>query len=100
MSRSPRHLQYRPSRSRVHILAGMFKAVALVEADGTRVILVDLERNAAWRQTFGFVDQCGGEFRAPVIRADHELVEVAASVDGHETDQGARLFGDDDRGVR
>ena len=52
------------------------------------------------RQAFRFIDQRGGEFRAPVIGADHELVEIARCIDGHEPDQRVRLFGDDDRGIR
>src|SRR5439155_1874794 len=81
--RFPLHLQYRPSRRRIHVLAGMHEAVALIKANGSGVVLVDQKRDATGRQAFGFVDQCGGQFRAPVTRADHELVEVAVAIDGH-----------------
>ena len=98
--RLPLHLQHRPSRGRVHILSGMHKAVALVEADRAGVVGVDQQRDAIGRQPLRFIDQQGGEFRTPVIGRDHQLVEIACRIDGDESDQRARLFGDDDGGIR
>ena len=35
-----------------------------------------------------------------MIRADHELVEIAVCIDGDEAGQRAGLLGDDDRRIR
>jgi hypothetical protein len=37
----PLHPHYRPAGRRVHIAAGMHKAVALIEADGAGIIGID-----------------------------------------------------------
>src|SRR5882757_4236803 len=59
-SRHPHHLQHRPSRGRIDVLAGMRKAVALIEADGAGVVLVDQQRDACGREAFGLSDQRAG----------------------------------------
>src|ERR1700688_1441682 len=73
----PFHPQYRPSRGRIHVLAGMNKSVALVEANGAGVVLVDQERDAIRRPVLCLIDQYGCEVRAPAVRSDHQLIEIA-----------------------
>ena len=78
----------------------MQEAVALVETDGAGVVGVDQERDLAGRELLCPVEQGGGQHGAPVIGSDHELVEVARGIDGHKSDQGIFLFGEQDAGVR
>src|SRR5437867_112429 len=97
----PRHLQYRPSRSRIHILAGMLKAVAFVEADGAGVVFVDEQRDALWRDLLGFFDQQVRDAVPPLLWRNHELVEVALAINCYKTYQPAvEVFGDHDLGFR
>src|SRR6185437_2524831 len=53
----PRHLQHWPARGRIDVLAGMDKSVALVEADGAGIVLVDEQGHAARRPSLRLVHQ-------------------------------------------
>src|ERR1700688_1255287 len=75
----------------------MGEAAALVEADGAGIVGVDEQRDALGRAALGFVDQKGCELRTPMRRGNHELIEIACRVDGHEACKLARSLGADDR---
>src|SRR6516165_800276 len=96
----PLHLLYRVARDRVDVLALVNKAVALVEADRARIIRIDEQRDRTGRKPFCLVDQHRRKLRTPMIRRDHELVEIALLVDSHKSLESVLLLRDDDRRIR
>src|SRR5580704_19698275 len=88
----PLHLQHRPTRGRIDVVAGVHKTAALVEADGAGIVLVDEQRDMSGRAAFGFVDQHCRELRTPLRWRHHELIEITRRVDGDEAHELAGLL--------
>src|SRR5262249_45665211 len=88
----PAHLVHRRPRAPVQRLAGDDEAHCLVEANGARIVLVDIEIKARGRYAFGFRNESGGHAHPPCLRRHHDLVEL----------EGVRIDGDEayDLGVR
>ena len=53
------------------------KSVAFVEADGADIVLLTSSVTPPGDTAFRFIDQRCRKRRAPMVRADHELVEIA-----------------------
>ena len=47
-----------------------------IKADGADIVLVDQQINALRRKALGLVQQGQCDVRAPVLRRDHDLVEI------------------------
>src|SRR6476646_5420515 len=99
--RPPGHLVHRLARHRVDGLAGVDKAMLLIEADGAGIVLVDLQFEAGRREAFGLIEQRECQPRAPLFGRDHDLVEIVRlGIDGDEAGEPAVLLDDDNRRYR
>ena len=79
--------------------AGYRESLLVVEAQRPGIVGIDVELKPCRRQLFGDRDQRRADARRPVLRRDHDLVEVAgARIDGDKAGDFAGGFGDHDVG--
>src|ERR1700758_3803768 len=94
----PTHVIDRPAAERVKPVAGDDKAYfPSIESDGARIIGIDVEVKASWREAFRFRDQLGTRASAPEARRDNELIDVPrALIDRDKADHAVKRLGDYD----
>ena len=89
---------HRLSGNRIDAVAGDRKSELLIEADGARVVGVDVKLEPGRRELLGDGDESparrpGG----PIIGRDDDLIERAGlRIDGHKADHLIAGFGNDD----
>ena len=58
-----------------------------IKANGARIVLVDVQVEAAGRDPLGFGDERGGDASAPRFRRHHRLIDIeGARIDGDEAE--------------
>src|SRR4051794_27745531 len=97
----PAHLSDWSTRQRIDVVARDGKSVLLIKSDSATVVGIDLEIEAAWRQSLGLGHQCRRDPRPPCFGRNDDLVEIAGlRIDGDEAHQFAvsLSYGDGRRG--
>ena len=90
-SRPPAHQAHRRAGDFVDRLAGIDKALLLVEADGAGIVGIDLQVEPGGRNAPASAISALRDVRAPGLRRHHDLVEIAGlRIDGDEADKSGR----------
>jgi hypothetical protein len=88
---------HRLSGNRIDAVAGDRKSELLVEADGARVVGVDVKLEPGRRELLGDGDESPADARGPIFGRDDDLIEIAGlRIDGHKADHLIAGFGNDD----
>src|SRR5580704_4009523 len=91
----PGHSIGRSAGSRIGVVTGDDKTLALVERDGGRVVLIDMQLQPAGRNAARRLYQSRGDAAALCLRGDDNLVDIAARrLDRHQSRQPAVALGD------
>ncbi len=81
LSRPPAHLVHRRAGAPVDASPAIDEALLLVEADGARIVVIDVQVEAWRRHPLGLGHQRGGDARAPGFRRHHDLIEMSRCAD-------------------
>jgi hypothetical protein len=97
----PAHTVNRFAGDRIDAGAADRKVLLFVEADGARVVGVDVEIKAGWRKPPGFPDETRPDLRSPQLRRHYNLVEIESTrINRDETDNFVFILRDYNVGVR